>query len=109
MTPELIAKKDLICQAIGGRLVIEFDYHGDPRVVEPYACGIGKKSSYQLRGFQAGGRSTSNPKLGWRMFLLEEMKELKITETEFSGWEGDRRLYNPNDTAFRQFFCRIMK
>lgn len=109
MTPDLIAKKDLICQAIAGRFLIEFDYHGDPRVVEPYACGIGKKSRYQLRGFQAGGRSASNPQLGWRMFSIEEMTALKITETEFSGWEGDRRLYNPNDTAFRQFFCRIMR
>lgn len=109
MTPDLIVKKDLICQAVSGRFVIEFDYHGDPRVVEPYACGVGKKSRYQLRAFQVGGRSSSNSLLGWRMFLLEEMTGLKITETQFSGWEGERRLYNPNDSAFRQFFCRIMR
>jgi hypothetical protein len=109
MTLELIAKKDLICEAICGRLVIEFEYKSEHRVVEPYACGIGKKNSWQLRGFQTSGRSSSGPKLGWRMFSLDEMKELKITATEFSGWEGERRLYNPNDTAFRQFFCRIMR
>jgi hypothetical protein len=109
MTPDLDLKKDLICQAITNRHLIEFEYHGERRVVEPYACGIGKKSNYQLRGFQVGGRSASNPQLGWRMFLLGEMKELKTAETGFSGWEGDRRLYNPNDTAFRQFFCRIMR
>lgn len=108
MTPDLEAKKTLICEAIKNRRVIEFDYSGEHRIVEPYACGIGKKSAYQLRGFQCGGKSSS-PNLGWRMFLLEEMKGLKVMEKEFSGWNGERRLYNPNDTAFRQFFCRIMK
>lgn len=109
MAPDLTGKKDLICEAIREKKIVEFAYHGEMRVVEPYACGVVKKNRYQLRGFQVGGKSSSNPLLGWRMFLLEEMSELKLTETVFSGWEGDRRLYNPNDTAFRQFFCRIMR
>jgi hypothetical protein len=109
MTPELEKKKDLICEAIATRKIIEFQYHDKPRTVEPYVCGINIKGSYQLRGFQVSGISLSNAKLGWRIFDLAEMVGLKTTGTDFSGWAGDRRLYNPNDMAFRQIFCRVMK
>ena len=61
MTPE--EKKDLICQAITDRLIIEFDYHDKRRAVEPYCCGIGIKDNYQFSGFQVEGKSASNPKL----------------------------------------------
>lgn len=109
MTPELEKKKDLICEAISGRKIIEFQYHDKPRTIEPYVCGINIKGSYQMRGFQVSGTSISNAKLGWRIFDLAEIVDLKITDTDFSGWAGDRRLYNPNDTAFRQILCRIMR
>lgn len=107
MTPE--QKKDLICQAITDRKIIEFQYHDQHRVVEPYTCGIGIKDNWQLSGFQVEGRSASNPKLGWRKFLLADMSDLKMTETDFSGWAGDRRLYNPADKAFKTIFCRVPK
>jgi hypothetical protein len=109
MTPELEKKIDLICEAISGRKIIEFQYHEKARAVEPYVCGINIKGSYQMRAFQVGGSSASSGKLGWRIFDLAEMADLKITDTDFSGWAGDRRLYNPQDTAFKQIFCRIMK
>lgn len=109
MTPELEKKKDLICEAIATRKIVAFQYHDKPRTVEPYVCGINVKDSVQMRALQVGGRSGSNAKLGWRIFDLAEMDGLKITETDFSGWAGDRRLYNPNDTAFKQIFCRIMR
>jgi predicted DNA-binding transcriptional regulator YafY len=105
MTPE--QKKDLIYQAIADRKIIEFQYHDKPRTVEPYCCGINRKDSHQLRGFQVSGGSASDEKLGWRMFDLAEMSGLRTTDKDFSGWAGDRRLYNPNDTAFRTIFCRV--
>ena len=107
MSPE--QRRDLICQAITNRKIIEFDYHDQRRVVEPYQCGIGIKDNWQLSGFQVEGKSASNPKLGWRKFLLADMSGLKITENTFSGWAGDRRLYNPGDRAFKTFFCRVPK
>jgi hypothetical protein len=107
MTPDLEQKKDLICRAIADRLVIEFHYHDQRRVVEPYQCGIGIKDNWQLSGFQVEGKSASNPKLGWRKFLVSDMTGVKITGKTFSGWAGDRRLYNPADKAFKTIFCRV--
>jgi hypothetical protein len=106
---ELDLYRKQICDAIAGRKVIKFTYRDKPRTVEPYVCGINIKGNHQLRGFQVSGTSQSNAKLGWRIFDLAEMIGLEISDTDFSGWAGDRRLYNPNDTAFRQIFCRIMK
>ena len=77
MTPDLEQKKRSHLPAITDRLVIEFQYHDKPRTVEPYCCGINRKDSHQLRGFQVSGGSASDGKLGWRMFDLAEMSGFK--------------------------------
>ncbi len=109
MDKELERKREVICEAIVNRRIIEFDYHGEHRVVEPYICGIGVKDTYQLSGFQIEGKSPSNPRLGWRKFALADIVELVVTPRNFLGWGGDRHYYNPGDKSFKEMFCRISK
>jgi predicted DNA-binding transcriptional regulator YafY len=101
--------KDEICRAIAERKVVQFRYGDKVRVVEPYVCGVSSANKYILRGFQTGGQSSSGRKLGWRLFELANMKDLEITETEFNGYGGDRRLYNPKDPAMRKIFCSVKR
>lgn len=105
---EIDKAKDEICRAIDERKIIEFRYGDKLRVVEPYVCGKSAVQKYIFRGFQTGGQSSSK-KLGWRLFEVANISDLEITETEFSGYGGDRRLYNPKDPAMKEIFCRLIR
>ena len=51
MDASLDEKKDLLCRAIAGKLLVQFKYDGRSRIVEPFACGISSAKNYLLRGF----------------------------------------------------------
>ena len=80
--------EELLRQAIRDRRVIEFRYHGEHRVVEPYRlCLDGGR--LRLMGWQA--------RKGWRSFHADEMEELELTCRSFfqprEGYtRGDDRL-----------------
>lgn len=101
---KLNKKKVLICLAISEKKVIRFLYNGKRlRKVEPFCCGISTKGNYILRCFQIGGYSSSN-KLGWKLFDLADTSNLEILEDKF---EGNRKGYNPKDSAMEKIFCCI--
>ena len=96
-------KKDLLCRAIADKLIVQFKYDGRSRIVEPFCCGIGIENNYVLRGFQIRGSDKTKP-LCWRLYELEEMSHLNITQHRF---KGKREEYNPQDSAIIKVFCRI--
>jgi hypothetical protein len=99
-------RKELICQAISEKKVIQFLYDDKRlRKVEPFCCGISTQNNYVLRCFQTGGYSSSR-KFGWKMFDLMEMSKLEILDNKF---DGNRKGYNPKDSAMVKIFCRIPK
>ena len=106
MAPE--KTKDEICRAIAERKVIRFRYKEKERVVEPYICGLSFANKYVLLGFQTGGHSSTH-KFGWKLFELLNIMNLEITETEFSGYGGERARYNPIDRRIKKTFCCIPK
>lgn len=64
----------LLRQAIRDRSVIEFRYHGEHRMVEPYRLGL-DNGRLRLMGWQY--------RKGWRSFHLAEMEELELTDRSF--------------------------
>lgn len=87
---------DLVRQAIEGRRVVEFHFHGRRRVGEPYVYGVhGGKP--QLLIFQTGGDSGSGPLPDWRRANLHEVSGFELTDETFaireipsgrhSGWD----------------------
>lgn len=96
-------KKDLLCRAINGRMLVQFKYDGRSRIVEPYCCGISTAENYVLRGFQIRGSDKTKP-LCWKLYELSEMSQLSITQHVFN---GKREEYKANDSAMAKMFCCI--
>ncbi|HRH44145.1 MAG TPA: hypothetical protein PKY82_21110 [Pyrinomonadaceae bacterium] len=96
-------KKDLLCQAINSRMLVQFKYDGRSRIVEPFCCGVITAGNYVLRGFQIRGADKTKP-LCWRLYELSEMSQLNITQHTFN---GKRVEYQSNDSAMAEIFCCI--
>ncbi len=91
-----------ICKAIKDKLVVQFDYHSETRFVEPHCHGISKKGNEVLRGFQVGGGSVSGNPSPWRLFNVNEITNLSMTDKTF---DGPRPDYNPNDKGMGRICC----
>ncbi|WP_027468701.1 hypothetical protein [Deefgea rivuli] len=74
----------LIEQAIHEKKVIEFNYGGRLRVVEPHVFGV-LDGQNQILGYQIGGQSSQGNIPDWRRFDLNKMTGMKLTETFFPG------------------------
>lgn len=94
----------LLCRAIEQRKLVRFAYRGGNRIVEPYCHGVTKGGHELLRGYQTTGYSSSGRPKGWRLFRLDEMGEVRITDESFA---GRRSGYDPNDQAMEKIFCRL--
>ena len=74
-----------ICGAIRDRRVIEFDYDGHHRIVQPAAAGPhATTGNLVLRGYQVGGTSSSGSVPGWRLFELTDISRLVVTDRTFN-------------------------
>ena len=96
-------RRDLLCRAIAGRMLVQFKYDGRSRIVEPFCCGISTSGNYVLRGFQIRGSDKTKP-LCWRLYELSEISQLNLTQHVF---QGKRAEYQPNDSAMTEIFCCI--
>jgi hypothetical protein len=104
MTDSLDQKKDLLCQAITDKHLVQFKYDGRSRIVEPFCCGVSAAGNYVLRGFQIRGSDKTKP-LCWRLYELPEISQLSVTQHSFKGKRAD---YNPEDSTIMEIFCRIV-
>jgi hypothetical protein len=77
-----------IVRAIRGRNVLCFDYHGQPRQVNPHALGrVQPDNKAVLHAWQTGGRSNHGVPPMWGYFRLDEIEDLRVTDTTFFGAE----------------------
>lgn len=104
MITSLDEKKDLLCRAITDKYLVQFKYDGRSRIVEPFVCGISTAGNYVLRGFQIRGSDKTKP-LCWRLYELEEILQMNITQHNFN---GKRPEYNPEDSTMTKIFCQIV-
>ena len=99
-----------ICRAIHDEKVITFTYsdqEGNPhnRVVEPYAHGLTKQDNLALRGYQIRGTSESKFALPcWRMFLIEKMTQVTVTDESFA---DNAPGYAHGDPDLNPIYCRV--
>ena len=93
-----------ICFAIQAKRIIAFNYDGGLRKIEPYCYGLTKKGNEVLRAFQISGSSRSGNPIGWKLFTLSKISNLKILDETF---HSIRRDYNPNDSVMSKIFCKI--
>lgn len=95
--------EEQICNAINSQNVIEFDYDGELRVVEPHCLGITTAGNLTLRAYQVDGYSSSG-KLGWKLYNLDKADDLKVLDDVF---EESRSGYNANDSAMTEIICAL--
>lgn len=70
--------------AIRHRLMVEFSYDRQPRVVQPATLGLHRMTGrLSLRGYQVGGRSNSRTPPLWTMFSVDRIADLLITTAMF--------------------------
>jgi hypothetical protein len=67
-----------VCEAIQSRALIRFDYKGAERVAEVYAHGFNSSKVEAIRAFQVAGDSNASVPVGWKFFLVSEMRNLVV-------------------------------
>ena len=92
--------RELICGAIANRSVISFSYTGSQRTAEPHILGYDRSGDLTISAWQLSGGSGQ----GWRDFHFDKMRDIALTEIQFS---GARPGYNPNDPTLAQIICRL--
>jgi hypothetical protein len=89
-----------ICEAIGDRRLLEFDYDGLHRVVQPYCHGFTRKGAETLRAVQVG----SGGRRFGKLWTVAKMQNLRVAAETFDADDPD---YNPNDTALVEIHCSV--
>lgn len=90
--------------AIRLRKIISFYYNGGTRNVEPYCYGISTAGNELLRAYQIGGYSQSGKSVGWKLFRVSNISNLKVIDKSF---ENIRPEYNPRDSAMTTIYCNV--
>ncbi len=86
-----------IRSAITDRKIIEFTYHGYPRIAEPHVYGV-HKGKRQILVYQIGGLTSSGRIPDWRRVNLDEISGLKVTGEKFDGPRDKPSEYSDWDT-----------
>lgn len=72
-----------IALAIQNHNLLSFTYDGFAREVEPHCLGIDKKGHPALRAHQVAGGSESGEYVGWKMFHVNEIRNLNVLSKTF--------------------------
>ena len=94
----------IICGAIQNRNVLEFNYHGCHRVVEPHAYGLSKASNEVIRCYQTDGYSNSKIIPCWQLMKVDDIEFLTVTERHFL---DARSGYRRGDRSMPTIFCEL--
>lgn len=72
-----------IALAIQKHNLLSFTYDGFVREVEPHCLGIDKKGHAALRAYQVAGGSESGEYVGWKLFHVNEILNLRVLDRTF--------------------------
>ena len=91
----------MIIEAIENCKLIEFNYKDKVRIVEPYTFGVSSTGKDVLSAFQVEGGSSSSDDLGWRLFSIGKINNLRVSDISF---QAIRDGYNPNDSRMQEIY-----
>lgn len=90
--------------AIKNKQLLTFNYRGYSRTVEPHAFGTDTKGHLALRAYQVKGGSASGEPTGWKIFHVNEIKNLTALSEHFPHARPD---YKRNDPAFSSIRAQL--
>lgn len=96
--------KDLICEAIRCKKLLQFSYGNHTREVELHLCGWDSAEHDVLSAYLVRGYSESQQKPYWRFYLLSNVMLLTMLDECFP---GPRKGYNPKDSRMLKVYCRL--
>lgn len=96
--------RSTLCDAIENQQIVEFDYRGKHRVVEPHKVGNTTKGNTVLSGYQVDGRGNEINPPDWGQYKLTKISNLEVTGESFS---GPRPEYSRTDKRMTRIFCRL--
>ena len=74
-----------LCEAIDQGELIEFEYEGLVRIVEPYIYGVGENGEILLKAFQTGGFNKKNDNsYTWDVYQVEKMGTVQFVGKGFN-------------------------
>lgn len=80
-----------ICGAIASRRLVELDYNGQHRLIEPYSHGFSSDGREMLVGFQRAGGSDSGQVEGWKAMAVERIERIAVVDVSFIPSRDDYR------------------
>ena len=93
-----------ICNVIENRRILDFNYQGHHRIVEPHAYGLSHTGKEVIRAYQTDDTSHSGTVPCWRLFDVALVESLTVTEKCF---EGVRDGYIRGDRGMSTIFCEL--
>lgn len=90
--------------AIQNKQLLSFVYDGYSRVVEPHTYGLDKKGHPALRAYQIRGGSESGEYIGWKLFHVNEIRNLSVLQEHFTHARSD---YKRNDSFFYSIYTQL--
>lgn len=91
-----------IVNAIKQNKVIEFNYDGENRIVEPHCYGLTTKGNEAIRAYQIDGFSSTGT-MGWKMYDLSKADNIAILDKTFEIRGG----YKKGDKGMSRIFCEL--
>jgi hypothetical protein len=94
---------DVFIQAIKMKQLVQFEYKGLVRTVEPHAVGVTSKGNDVVRCFQVAGGHTSAGH-DWDLCSLSKISLAKLTGQTFA---GPRDGYKRNDSQMVTIYAQL--
>lgn len=94
----------LIAEAIATQHLLQLDYAGSTRIVEPHIYGLDAQGREVLSAYQVTGGSISGETTGWKTFEIAKVTDVEVLAAHFS---RPRREYNPADAMFQIVYSRL--
>jgi hypothetical protein len=92
-----------IIEAIENKKLIEFNYDGESRIVEPHCYGLSTKGNEVVRAYQVNGYSSSG-NMGWKLYDLAKVDNINVLENTF---EKSRSGYKRGDKAMDEIYSEL--
>ncbi len=97
--------EEKLIEAIEQEKIVSFSYQWRSRVVEPYLIGVHEEEDEKmLRAYQVEGESESGGLPDWRLFRLQQISRLKVSDENFT---PRREEYEPADPDMKEISHRL--
>lgn len=93
-----------IIEAIENYYILEFDYNGHHRIVEPHTYGVNHKGNEILAAYQIEGTSDKGDVPVWKQFTTDKISNLKVLNETFS---GTRNGYKRGDSRMDEIYAEL--